>query len=437
MNKVYNIIWNATLGLWVVASELSKGKKKSSSRKTGLLVVSGLFAGVSLTAVAAPIVTDGTRDIAVDYQDGISAGVHQDVFNYGFLYENQNNANELNITGAIPNIAYGQTGIVESSTIRDLLESGKIIITATNLAHEQKSITTIEELAEYLSHTQSSTPQQSVEFQVIDPADPETTSTLKVFDTASLANFISVSQIGDAVLNTFDANVSQIYKQFGFALAKDGATANLNIGDNSLKVRENAIRLLAKDSSLLKAQDPNSKVNWQSDNYIQFGAAPVVPTKTFAGSKQTTEFGKDITLMTYGYDEEGNVVETGNRTFSIKSTADLANFNNWLIGAGSESAKTPDGQDISQIQLWLDSGAISKVSDAQTYYASLINQLLTSGTNADLLTWDYDVWTDRRTPITPRRPQGNCMPSTLMARAPPAHWLRAQLWLSMAVSMGQ
>ena len=143
MNKVYNIIWNATLGLWVVASELSKGKKKSSSRKTGLLVVSGLFAGVSLTAVAAPIVTDGTRDIAVDYQDGISAGVHQDVFNYGFLYENQNNANELNITGAIPNIAYGQTGIVESSTIRDLLESGKIIITATNLAHEQKSITTI------------------------------------------------------------------------------------------------------------------------------------------------------------------------------------------------------------------------------------------------------------------------------------------------------
>lgn len=394
MNKVYNIIWNATLGLWVVASELSKGKKKSSSRKTGLLVVSGLFAGVSLTAVAAPIVTDGTRDIAVDYQDGISAGVHQDVFNYGFLYENQNNANELNITGAIPNIAYGQTGIVESSTIRDLLESGKIIITATNLAHEQKSITTIEELAEYLSHTQSSTPQQSVEFQVIDPADPETTSTLKVFDTASLANFISVSQIGDAVLNTFDANVSQIYKQFGFALAKDGATANLNIGDNSLKVRENAIRLLAKDSSLLKAQDLNSKVNWQSDNYIQFGAAPVVPTKTFAGSKQTTVFGKDITLMTYGYDEEGNVVETGNRTFSIKSTADLANFNNWLVGAGSESAKTPDGQDISQIQLWLDSGAISKVSDAQTYYASLINQLLTSGTNADLLTWDYDVWTD-------------------------------------------
>lgn len=33
MNKVYNIIWNATLGLWVVASELSKGKKKAARVK--------------------------------------------------------------------------------------------------------------------------------------------------------------------------------------------------------------------------------------------------------------------------------------------------------------------------------------------------------------------------------------------------------------------
>ena len=153
MNKVYNIIWNATLGLWVVASELSKGKKKSSSRKTGLRIVSGLFAGATLTAIAAPLVTTGTHIITDDYPDVISAGVHQDVFNYGFLYENHTSGDVLNITGAIPDIAYGQTGIVESSTIRDLLAEGKITLTATNLAHEQRSITTIEELAEYLSHT--------------------------------------------------------------------------------------------------------------------------------------------------------------------------------------------------------------------------------------------------------------------------------------------
>lgn len=61
-----------------------KREEKSSSRKTGLRVVSGLVAGVSFTAAAIPIVTDGTRDITVDYPNVISAGVHQDVFNYGF-----------------------------------------------------------------------------------------------------------------------------------------------------------------------------------------------------------------------------------------------------------------------------------------------------------------------------------------------------------------
>lgn len=29
MNKVYSIIWNAALGIWVVVSELTRGKKKA------------------------------------------------------------------------------------------------------------------------------------------------------------------------------------------------------------------------------------------------------------------------------------------------------------------------------------------------------------------------------------------------------------------------
>lgn len=33
MNKVYSIIWNAVLGIWVVVSELTKGKKKAARVK--------------------------------------------------------------------------------------------------------------------------------------------------------------------------------------------------------------------------------------------------------------------------------------------------------------------------------------------------------------------------------------------------------------------
>jgi len=35
MNKVYKVIWNTLLGIWVVASELAKGKQKSSSQGQG------------------------------------------------------------------------------------------------------------------------------------------------------------------------------------------------------------------------------------------------------------------------------------------------------------------------------------------------------------------------------------------------------------------
>ena len=95
---------------------------------------------------------------------------------------------------------------------------------------------------------------------MVDPAFPDGTETIKVYDTNVLSSFLTKSQIGDSVLNTYDATRSEIYKQFGIALATNGATANLNIGNDTLNVRDkaNTIELLAKDSSLLEAQGANS-----------------------------------------------------------------------------------------------------------------------------------------------------------------------------------
>lgn len=391
MNKVYNIIWSAALGVWVVASEFSKGKKKSSTRKGSVMLAGTLLASAAFTATADTIVTTGPRDIAEDYRDGIKIDAHDTVFDYGFLYENHTNGGVLDITGALPSFEFGQSGIVESTSIKELLESGKIIITASN---KTKPITSLEELEEYLSHTQTSNPSQNVEFNVIDPADPENTSTLKVFDSAELGNFMSVSHVGDGVLNTFDAALSKIYKQFGLALAVNGSTANLDIGDSQATARANAIRLLAKDSSLLEARDDSSQVNWQSDNYIQFAAAPVVPSKTFAGSKQTTVFGGEFEVPVYGYDKDGKPALIETKTVTIDSAEKLAAYNDWLLGVGEHAAKTPDGQNISQIQLWLDAGECSTISSAQTQYAQLIDSVMKKSENGALLTWDYDVWTD-------------------------------------------
>lgn len=396
MNKVYSIIWNAALGIWVVVSELTKGKKKSSSRKTVAVLAAGALSGASLLASAAQITATGEHDIHEDFKTGISAGVYEGIHDYGFLYEDNTTGQALNISGAIPTFSPGQSGVVESTTIRELLESGKITLLATSPDQSVKTITNSEELAEYLTYNQSSTPSQSTEFDINDPAFPGEKTTIKVFDTNELNGFLTEAQVGDAVLNTFDAQKSEIYKQFGIALATNGSIANLNIGDDTLNVRDkaNTIEMLAKDSSLLEAQGTASQVNWQSDNYIKFNAAPVIPEKTFTGSAQTSVFGDDVTLMTYGYDEDGQVVKTGERTFAITNTQELAEFNDWLLGKSDDAALNPDGEKVSQIQLWIDAEEVTTVTAAQTKYAELIENLLTSGKPADILSWDYDVWTD-------------------------------------------
>ncbi|MDM3224224.1 autotransporter outer membrane beta-barrel domain-containing protein [Citrobacter sp. Cf088] len=396
MNKVYSIIWNAALGIWVVVSELTKGKKKSSSRKTVAVLAAGALSGASLLASAAQITATGEHDIHEDFKTGISAGVYEGIHDYGFLYEDNTTGQALNISGAIPTFSPGQSGVVESTTIRELLESGKITLLATSPDQSVKTITNSEELAEYLTYNQSSTPSQSTEFDINDPAFPGEKTTIKVFDTNELNGFLTEAQVGDAVLNTFDAQKSEIYKQFGIALATNGSIANLNIGDDTLNVRDkaNTIELLAKDSSLLEAQGTASQVNWQSDNYIKFNAAPVIPEKTFTGSAQTSVFGDEFSLMTYGYDEDGKVVETGERTFTITNTQELAEFNDWLLGKSDDAAQNPDGEKVSQIQLWIDAKEVTTVTAAQTKYAELIENLLTSGKPADILSWDYDVWTD-------------------------------------------
>lgn len=398
MNKVYSIIWNAVLGIWVVVSELTKGKKKSSSRKTVAVLAAGALSGASMLASAQPINAVGERNFYNDFSGGISAGVHADVYDYGFLYENNTTGTVLNITGAIPLINSGRSGVVQSTTIRKLLQTGKITLQANSPGQPAREITTAAELAEYLTHNQAPKPSQSTEFEIYDPAFPDDKKSIKVFDTSELAKFLTESQVGDEVLNTYDAQQSEIYKHFGIGLAIKGATANLDIGNDTLNARDpaNTIRLLAKDSSLLEAQGTNSKVNWQSDNYIQFDAAPVVPEKTFTGSKQTTVFGDAVTLATFGYDADGKVVENGSRTFTITNVAELAEFNSWLLGESADATVNPDGKKISQIQLWLDAGYddVTTVSGAQDKYAEIIDGLLSSGKPSDVITWEYHVWTD-------------------------------------------
>ncbi|EGD4412628.1 autotransporter, partial [Escherichia coli] len=124
MNKIYSVVWNSALGIWTVASELTRGKKKSNSRKT-------LAAMTAMTLLSMPhlasatITTTGTRNISADYSL-IQPGTTDNVYNDRFLYSNDTLFGTLTISGALPTIEHGVAGVVDTTTIAELLDQDKI-----------------------------------------------------------------------------------------------------------------------------------------------------------------------------------------------------------------------------------------------------------------------------------------------------------------------
>ena len=78
MNKIYKVIWNATLETWVAVSEVAKGKTKSSKTNTTAAVVGAAVVGLMVTfspnAMAAYAVGGGTTTGAGGNASGLAIG---------------------------------------------------------------------------------------------------------------------------------------------------------------------------------------------------------------------------------------------------------------------------------------------------------------------------------------------------------------------------
>ena len=68
MNKVYRVIWNASLGAWVAVSELAKSQGKTKSVKATAIIISAVVGGTILPAQAG-IVYDKDHNIIVSVGD--------------------------------------------------------------------------------------------------------------------------------------------------------------------------------------------------------------------------------------------------------------------------------------------------------------------------------------------------------------------------------
>ncbi|BCG09059.1 autotransporter outer membrane beta-barrel domain-containing protein [Buttiauxella agrestis] len=120
MNKFYSVIWNATLGRYIVASELAQGRKKSKSSSTGNVTSEGVFTRkFLLTCILSTLATE--KSFAIDREI--------DFFNpQSSAYSILSGPVNL-ITGGsngFANITMGASGF-KNTTLQQALDAGVVV----------------------------------------------------------------------------------------------------------------------------------------------------------------------------------------------------------------------------------------------------------------------------------------------------------------------
>ncbi len=411
MNRIYRLVWNPSQNALVVAPETTKTRKKCQGRATQTALLSA-----SLFLTAAPALADDINwtdahpsygfPLLVDYDQEIDTG-------FAFTIDSTTADNHyasgttLNILGPIPQIAPGVNGSATQMLVRNGLAASTgpriTFIQATDSQGGTTPITSAN-IDNFSYSTNPSTPQQNQELNVEVPGLEGSFSVIKVYDSSTFSA-PGASLVGDLPLNIYDSNSFRIYNNFGIVdIAPGGGTANINIGADTtgttpIDAAANTIELLAKSSTLARAQGAASNVNWQSDNYIHFMPASVISADSQNQTAVSSKYNDSITLPNY--------IQVGQQvlldpvkpsiTFPISSAQDIATVNDFLLGQGAYAGRQ------SQVQLWLTGGVqlppaygsvvIDSSTIAQNTYNGIIQQLLGDAVE-NRVDLTYHVWDD-------------------------------------------
>jgi fibronectin-binding autotransporter adhesin len=353
MNKVHRNIWCEASGTWVAASEITRGKSKSSRSGIVRSIAIGAAAGALLasSAYAVPMLAIGDPDTSSGYQYTIGSGTG------------------LTIDGAIAPINPGSYAQGAPATVESLITGGKLTFTSGSA--------TAANYANYFSVSGNgvTAPQQNGSTSAFDPVT-QSNVFFTTYQSAALTSgsyFPALAGLGEFLL---DQNNVHIHQGVGLGqVQRTGGALTVNLGDATQLVRApaNTIALMAKNTTLTLADGTGtaaSTVDWTSRNRVDFQLAPVVAPETQTMSQVVTQFGGTFATT----DGQGNSV-----THSVTTPAELAAYNDWLS---------------SQLGTWLvpaaNGGEGLTQTQAQQRYDTWIGLALTKET----VTWQYQVWTD-------------------------------------------
>jgi fibronectin-binding autotransporter adhesin len=427
MNRIYRLVWSHVAAAFVPVAEFTAGKKGKSSRSAKRkLLLSGLLLAGSLPGLAtAENVQWSTvrpdynfsTDPDFNFDQEISTGYAFTVAGSGAPIGTPVDyaaGTTLDILGPIPllpdftsgnGISGRSVSVLDALPDATLPEGGRIITITANANDQLGSPTppvaiTQDNINTYTYSPAPANPQQDQELNVEIPGLEGSSQVVSTYDstTFSSADDTAVAQM---MLPVYDPNSVRILYQFGIVnVETGGGTANINIGADTsgstpIAAAANTLDLLAKGSTLARADGDGvatSSVNWQSDNYIHFRPAANISPDVQAESAQSTKYDYELTLPNY-VEVAGRVIQAGNKTFAIKSSADIADVNDYLVGQGAYAGK-------SQIQYWLTAGAtvnsevIDSTIEAQNTYNAIITGLLAQAQSTSI-NLDYHIWEDR------------------------------------------
>lgn len=419
MNRIYRLVWSHTAGSFIAVGERATshtaGRSQGSRRRTTGLLVSALLlqpasafaVEVSWSAVYPSYLF--STDPAVDYDTVINTGVAFSID--GETAPNHYAANTLlEITGPLPqfpNVASGngvnsRTVAVTSALPGATAPEGNRILTIT--ATDSQGVTTTitaSNISEYTYSPNPANPQQNQELNVEVPGLDGSFQVISIYDSATFVSSDDTA-VGSMQLPVYNPDSVRIMNQFGIVEVGDaGGTADINVGASTqsaaaISAAANTLDLLTKNSTLARADATGgtaNAVNWLSDNYIHFRPAAVINEQTQSIHAQSTQYNYTLTLPNYTALPGGRVIQVGERSFDITSSADIADVNDYLTGQGAY-----DGNP--QIQYWLTAGAevqgevIDSAIEAQTVYNTIIRGLLDQAESTSI-NLTYNVWEDR------------------------------------------
>ncbi|MGU3413943.1 autotransporter-associated beta strand repeat-containing protein [Enterobacteriaceae bacterium C34A] len=406
MNKIYRVVWSSALGLWVVASETTRSRKKGRVRRALKVASAAALSSVLLSPAMAADETVNWSQAGVYQPAPDKDGVYDD-FGYFATLSDAISAQpdvqhttwvggtNLTINGPVPDITMGTNGTSENKTLKELLASGAM----KSITDSQGNAITIENIDQYVVSSGFNNPAPGTGMDLIIPGTDGSVEQITIYNSDDFQN-AGTRTLGDITVAVYDFDSIYQYNHFGIShITDDGGDVTVDIGADTngataIADAQNTLRLYTKNTELTRAegaQGNSSQTHWQSDNYIQFGGAITLPTETTSGSGALDSWNKTIEVPTFSMDAEGNVVAGPARTFTVNSLSDIAQVNDFL----TQSEK---GQPT-QLQLWLvgeetiNGVQVKDATGAQSAYQAIIRELLDARQSQNV-NWTYNLWSD-------------------------------------------